>query len=81
MAVVRAVTTWLSEKCAVRRDAGSGMPSAPMRNWAAGLCAYSCSGSPVPGTFPSGASGITVTRRGSTGCRAAGEEYGCRTPM
>ena len=78
--MVSAVTTWLSEKCAVRREAGSVMPSAPMRNWSAGLCAYSDSTSAEPGTALCGASGITVIRSGS-GCFAAGVWYGWRTPM
>lgn len=78
--MVRALTTWLSEKCAVRRTAGMVMPSAPVRNCAAGLSAYSSSVLVTPGTAVCGARGMTVIRSGSAGW-VVGVWYGWRTPM
>ena len=46
------------------------MPSAAVRNSAAGLCAKSSAAETAPGTRPCGASGMTVIRSGS-GRRAA----------
>lgn len=75
----RAFITCASEKCAVLVAEGRLIPDPPIRNWAAGLCAKSCSASP-PGTGPCGASGTTAIRSGS-GWLVGGGWYGCRMPM
>lgn len=76
--MVSAVITSFSVKCGVRRDGGSGIPEAPVGNFAAGLRRSRLSGL-SPGTAPAGASGMTVIRSGSAE-RVSGGRYGGRTP-
>ncbi len=65
LAVARAAITRLSEKFCVRRAAGRVTPSAPSRNWAAGLLSKRSFTAVDPGTGSRGASGTIAVRRAS----------------